>query len=123
ECTENGVSFINITHDSWLANIQKDLILENIDNDTDVIYLREYIKTINTHYQHMKNEPSNNALVNILINQREAIKAIEQRKAEAIKHIDRQIEEVFEAHGYFKEKQWYCNPKDNNLCFFVISSS
>ena len=123
ECTEKGVSFINITHKSWLDNIQKDLILEDIDNDMDIIYLREYIKTINTHYQHMKNEPFNNALVNILINQREAIKEIEERKAEAIKHIDRQIEEAFEAHGYFKEKQWYCRPNKNDLRFLVHPSS
>ncbi|TQO38971.1 PD-(D/E)XK nuclease superfamily protein [Arenibacter algicola] len=123
ECTEDGVIFTNITHKSWLDNIQKNLIIADIDNDTDIIYLREYIKTINTHYQYMKNEPSNNAIVNSFINQKEAIEKIEKNKAEAIKHIDRQIEEVFEAHGYVKDKQWYCHPKNHNLCFFVLSSS
>jgi hypothetical protein len=122
ECTDDGISFSNVTHKALLDHIQKDLILANIENDTDIIYLREYIKTINTHYQYMNNETSNNDLVNILIDQRGAIEKIEKNKAEAIRHIDRQIEEVFEKRGYIKVKQWYCHPNDDNLCFSVIPS-
>tara|TARA_R110000751_G_scaffold112188_1_gene211006 strand:+ start:12736 stop:13917 length:1182 start_codon:yes stop_codon:yes gene_type:complete len=123
ECREHDVSFINITHKSWLDQIQKSLILADIDNDTDIIYLREYIKTIESHYQYMKHRPTHNALVQGFINQKDAIASIEKKKKEATDFIDRQIEEVFEAHGYIKVKQWYCHSNDHNLCFSLNPSS
>jgi hypothetical protein len=123
ECTEDSIRFTNITHKEWLDCIQKDLILADIENDTDIIYLREYIKTIETHYQHMKHEPTHNALVQAIVNQKEAIASIEDKKKVAITFMDRQIKEVFEERGYKKVKQWYCHPNNHNLCFTVIPSS
>jgi hypothetical protein len=122
ECNEDDVKFINVTHEELINKVQANLRLSDIEDDTDIFYLREYIRTINTHYWHKMDTPQMNVLVQNLIEQSEAIEKIENGKKQAVAFIDRQIQEVFTAKGYEKNKQWFCHPEDENLCFYVASS-
>lgn len=122
ECSEDEVKFINVTHEELIDKVQVNLRLSDIEDDTDIFYLREYIRTINTHYWHKMDTPQMNVLLQTLIDQNEAIEKIENSKKQAVAFIDRQIQEVFAARGYEKNKQWFCHPEDKNLCFYVASS-
>lgn len=122
ECIEKDIEFLNLTHQDWINQIQADLVLGNIENDTDLFYLREYIKTIKSHQQDKMDAPQMNALVRALLDQREDINEIEAKKAEAVKFINQQIVEVFSERGYNLNRQWYCHPEDENLRFYVISA-
>lgn len=120
ECTIGDIEFLNITHHAWIDRVQSALILGNVDDDTDLFYLREYIKTIKTHQQEKMEAPQMNVLVQALIDQKEVVREIEEKKAEAIRFIDQQITSVFSERGYSSVRQWYCHPSNENLCFYVI---
>lgn len=119
ECTEEDITFINVTHEELIYKVQSILKLSNIDDDTDIFYLREYIRTIKTHYWNKMDTPQMNVLVQALIDQGKAIEKIETSKNRAIEFIERQTQEVFASRGYKKVRQWFCHPKNENLCFYV----
>ncbi len=122
EFLEN-VPLVNITHQEWMHQVQANLMLSDIKNDTDVLYLREYLKTIQTHYRNKMEEPINNILIQALIDHKEAVKEIEDKKTRAIKFIDEQLILAFAKWGYIKKRVFFCHPENENLCFWVIPSS
>jgi hypothetical protein len=115
ECAVNkNIKYINITHKEWVEQIQKDLLLNNYNNDTDIFYLREYLKTIASHYPTKKNKGKMNKILQALVKQRENIKIIEATKTEANVWIKNQIEDVFARRGFKKNDYGnFCHPNFN----------
>ncbi|MRX62588.1 PD-(D/E)XK nuclease family protein [Maribacter luteus] len=117
--TQRKPYFINITHRELITKVQQKLILSHIESDIDVFYLREYAKTINSHYRNKMNEPELNKLIGSLIEQKEAINEIFEKRKAAITFLDKEIEEVFTERDYKSVKSWYCHKKNENLCFCI----
>jgi len=121
ECKVNDkIIFINITHQEWIAKIQSNLVLGEILGETNLLYLREYIKTINTHYQQKMDEPKMNNVINALVRQSGHVKEIQHKLNESITFIEHQIEEVFKSFGYKKVNHWYTHRgKPHQLYFYI----
>ncbi|MBM1105177.1 PD-(D/E)XK nuclease family protein [Aurantibacter crassamenti] len=119
---ENGkYKFISITHQQLINRVQENLILSHVENDTNIFYLREYIKTINSHYKNKMDKPQLDKLLNSLIEQKEAVSEIVSKRLKAISFIEDTIKEVFAERGYKYINDWYCHPSNPNLCFCVNS--
>lgn len=121
ECVVNdAIKYINITHKELIKRLQKNLIINTKTNDLNLFYLKEYIKTIESHYKQKTDEPKMNNLVTAITNQREEIKIIQKKIEDSINFIEEQTKQVFESFGYEKTGSWYVNrnlPYD--LYFYV----
>jgi hypothetical protein len=120
ECSDGDIRFTNITHLEWIAQIQTNLILGDHNSDTDIFYLREYIKTIKDHYKRKMDEPILNNIIKKLTEQRAEIQIIEKAKSDAVTFIETTIAVIFKLKGYKKENQLYRHKDYNGLCFYVI---
>jgi hypothetical protein len=119
--TKKGRKYINITHSELINAVQKDLVMGNQISSTSLIYLNEYFKTIQSHYTAEKDQTVMNNILQALINQREHLKEIQKKTAEASEFVDKQIEEVFLERGYIKKKVWYHDVKFPGLFFWISS--
>jgi len=121
ECIVNDkIKYINITHKELIIRVQKNLIIGTKTNDLNLFYLKEYIKTIESHYKQKIDEPKMNNLVTAISNQRKEIKEIQKKINNSIAFIEEQTTQVFESFGYEKIGSWYVNrnlPYD--LYFYV----
>tara|TARA_R110002051_G_scaffold218896_1_gene282744 strand:- start:4251 stop:5444 length:1194 start_codon:yes stop_codon:yes gene_type:complete len=122
DCTQNGTTFYNVTHQELINKVQQHLVLTDIENDLDIFYLREYAKSINSHYINKMNEPISDSILATIIDQREAVNEIIEKREKSIEYIDQKIKDVFSERGYYYKKPWYCHPDNENLCFFVTPS-
>lgn len=102
--SKNKRRYINITHSELIKQVQQDLILGSSVSSTSLLYLSEYIKTIQSHYASEKDESVMNNILQALVSQRDHIKAIQDKTAEAARFVDKQIEEVFLERGFIKKK-------------------
>ncbi|KPM31512.1 Hypothetical protein I595_2779 [Croceitalea dokdonensis DOKDO 023] len=118
-CKVHETQFFNVTHQELINKVQQHLILTDIENDIDIFYLREYAKTINSHYKNKMNEPMSDKIVASLIEQKEAVNNIIKKRTASINYIDEKIIEVFAEKGYRYEKGWYYDPKYKNIRFFI----
>jgi hypothetical protein len=118
---KNGARFVNITHSELIEAVQQDLVLGNKLSTTSLMYLQEYIKTIQTHYSQQKDETIMNDILQAIINQRDHLKQIQKKTKEAADFVDKQIEEVFLERGYIKKKQWYHDERFPGLFFWISS--
>lgn len=113
ECVVNDkIKYINITHKELIKRVQKNLIFGPKINDTSLLYLKEYIKNIESHYKSIIDEPKMNEIVKAIVKQGENTQAILEKVEKSIKFIDSEIIEVFESYGFSKDKSWF---KNNNL--------
>src|SRR5690606_31641022 len=92
-------------------------------NDLNLFYLKEYFKTIESHYKSITDQPRMNEIVNALIKQGKHIKNIQNKVDESVQFIDSEINEVFKNFGYKKVKNWYINDnKHKDLVFWIHDS-
>lgn len=121
ECiVNNEIKFINITHKELINRIQKNLIIGTKTSDISLFYLKEYIKTIESHYKTMTDKPRMNEIVNAIVKQGNNIKSINDKVEASIRFIDNEIKQVFESFGFKQDKSWYRNPdKHPDLYFWV----
>lgn len=121
ECKVNDqIKFVNITHQEWIAKIQSNLVLGEISSETSLIYLREYIKTINSHYQQKMDEPKMNSVINALAKQSKNVKEIQTKLNNSVEFLEQQIEDIFKYFGYEKINNWYTDrEKPHNLYFYI----
>ena len=124
DCVINErIKYINITHKELIRRVQKNLIIGTKTNDLNLFYLKEYIKTIESHYKSITDQPRMNEIVNALIKQGKHIKNIQNKVDESIQFIDSEINEVFKNFGYKKVKNWYINDnKHKDLVFWIHDS-
>lgn len=121
---ENGkYKFVSITHQELINRVQQNLILSQVENDSNIFYLREYIRTINSHYKNKMDKPQLDELVGSIIEQKEAVSEIVSKRLRAISFIDETIKEVFAERGYKFENPWFCHPGNNNLCFWITPAA
>jgi len=116
----NKVNYLNITHKEWITEVQKQLKIGEVKNVDALLYLKEYIKTIESHYQSKMDEPKFNTIVSALTAHKDDIREIKQKYDEAVGFLERQTTEIFESYGYTRDKQWFI--KDNckyKLVFFM----
>lgn len=121
-CKVDETQFFNVTHRELINKVQQHLILTDIENDIDIFYLREYAKTINSHYKNKMNEPMSDSILATIIEQREAVNSIIEKREKSLEYINQKIKDVFSERGYYYKKPWYCHPDNENLCFFVTPS-
>jgi|GEM_PF-1378533 len=120
----NGNYFLNITHRELLECVQQNLKLTGDIDDTDLFYLREYFKNIESHYYHLKEKPEMEKIVQEITENYEAIHKIIETKAAAEKHIENQIVSVFSDYEYEKASSWFRRmDKKFDLYFYVPPAS
>ncbi|KAA5826250.1 hypothetical protein FPF71_05395 [Algibacter amylolyticus] len=120
----NGNYFLNITHKELIQRVQQNIKLTDEVSDTDIFYLREYFKNIESHYFHLKHTPEMNTIVQEITENYSAINEILKKKEAAENHIESQINTVFLEHGYVKTSKWFRREdKLYDLYFFVAPAS
>ena len=118
------VTYLNITHKEWIDEIQKQLNLGDIQNIEGLLYLKEYIKTIQSHYKAKMEASTFNNLAFSITKHNEEINDILNKIAQTSKFIEQQINEVFASFGFEKKGSWYTNPEASYpVYFYVISAS
>lgn len=126
EVTVKGkkVTYLNITHKEWIDEIQKQLNVGDIQNIEGLLYLKEYIKTIQSHYNSKMEASTYNNLALSITKHNEEINEILNKIAQTSKFIEQQINEVFASFGFEKKGSWYTNPEASYpVYFYVISPS
>lgn len=124
ECIVNdSIKYINITHKELINRVQQNLIIGTKTNDLSLFYLKEYIKTIESHYKTMTDKPRMNEIVNAIVKQGNNIKSINNKVEASASFIDNEIKEVFESFGFKKVKNWYRNSEKHPDLFFWIHDS
>ncbi|OCK42247.1 hypothetical protein BA195_11525 [Tenacibaculum soleae] len=124
ECVvNNNIKYINITHKELIRKVQKNLIIGTKTNDLSLFYLKEYIKTIESHYKTRTDQPKMNELVNVLTKQGKHIKNIQHKVDESVRFIDNEIIETFKMFGYKKVKSWFVNEDKHPDMYFWIHDS
>jgi len=120
----HGNYFLNITHRELLERVQRNVQLTGDSSDTDLFYLREYFKNIESHYFHLKQKPEMDTNVREITENYNAIGEILKKKEAAESHIDRLINAVFSEYGYVKTSKWFRREdKKFNLYFYVPPAS
>ena len=121
---EKKVTYLNITHKEWIDEIQKQLNIGDIQNIEGLLYLKEYIKTIQSHYNSKMEASTYNNLALSIAKHREEVNQILLKFEETSKFIEQQINEVFASFGFEKRGGWYTNPEASYpVYFYVISAS
>ena len=90
-----GISYINITHQEFIDSVSKQFSFTSNYNETSLFYLKEYFKTIETHYSTKRNIPIMNKSVNELISQKEKINKLLQTIDETNKSILETVANTF----------------------------
>ena len=121
---KKGNYFVNITHQELVDRIQDDLKLIADIPYRDLIYLKEYFNTIETHYYHLKEKPEMEQLLTGIAHNYKEVEKIIQAKKESENYIAQQIINVFEELGYEKVKNWY-RRRDHkfDLYFYVAPAT
>jgi hypothetical protein len=121
---KNGHHFLNITHRELIQRIQKNIQLTEEISDTDIFYLREYFKNIESHYHHLKNTPEMNSIVQEITENYSTISAILKKKVAAENHIESQINAIFSQYDYVRDSKWFRREdKMYDLYFYVPPAS
>lgn len=108
ECKANDRHyFLNITHQELLEGVQNNIQLSGDTSSTDLFYLREYFKNIESHYHHLKERPEMDTIVHEIVKNYDAVSEILKMKEEAEKHLEAQIIEVFAQYDYVKSGKWF----------------
>lgn len=124
ECiVDETIKYINITHKELINRVQQNLIIGTKTSDISLFYLKEYIKTIESHYKTMTDKPRMNEIVNAIVKQGNNIKSINNKVEASANFIDNEIKEVFESFGFKKVKNWYRNSEKHPDLFFWIHDS
>lgn len=113
--------FVNITHQELMVCVQQDLQFTGNTNTTDLLYLREYFKTMESHYYHLKEKPEMETLIKDLSRNYGAISEILNKKQEAENTIEQYKDEIFSQHNYEKAGKWFRRKdKRYDLYFYII---
>ncbi|MBS1489058.1 MAG: PD-(D/E)XK nuclease family protein [Bacteroidetes bacterium] len=67
------ISYINITHQELINAVSNQFSFTSAYNETSLFYLKEYFKTIETHYSMKRNIPQMNMTISELIAQKEKV--------------------------------------------------
>lgn len=119
-----GKYFLNVTHQELLECIQQNLQLTGEFSSTDLFYLREYFKNIESHYYHLKETPEMDKIVEQIVKNYVAISEIVEKKEASEKHIEKTIEDTFAEYEYEKAGKWFRRvDKKYNLYFYLPSAS
>jgi hypothetical protein len=113
--------FLNITHKELLERVQQNIQFTGEVSSTDLFYLREYFKSIESHYFHLKPQPLMDTIVQEITENYSTIDEILKEKAAAENYIENQISAVFSEYGYVKAKNWYRREDKKFDLYFYIS--
>jgi hypothetical protein len=113
-------NYLNITHQELIVEIQNQLKLSDVKNLDGLVYLKEYIKTIESHYTSTMDEPKFNMLVSAITKQKDEIALIQKKVEETSKFIDVQIEETFSVYGYERVGSWFTNKTAKYPIYFYV---
>jgi hypothetical protein len=116
--------FLNITHKEFIETVQQNIKLTGDISSTDLFYLREYFKSIENHYFHLKPQPVMDTLVHEITENYNKIEEILKKKEAAEKHIDNQLIAVFSEFDYVKADRWFRRgDKKYDLYFDIAPAS
>ena len=120
----DGNYFLNVTHKELVEKVQQNIQLTGELDNTDIFYLQEYFKNIESHYYHLKNKPEINALVQEITENYSIISEIISKKQAAEKYIENEINTLFSEYGYVKAAKWYRREdKKFDLYFYIPTAS
>lgn len=98
--SREDITYLNITHEELLKQVSQNFIFTSDVKDTSIFYLKEYFKTIETHYSSKQNTPIMSEILSELIlqkeNVKELLKKIDEANSFAVQTID----------GFFKNKNF-----------------
>ncbi len=125
ECKANDHNyFLNITHQELLEKVQSNIQLTGELGSTDLFYLREYFKNIESHYYHLKETPEMDKIVEQIVENYAAVSEIINKKEESEKHIEEAIDYIFKEYKYEKAGKWYRrDDKKFDLYFYIQPAS
>lgn len=116
----NDNYFLNLTHRELLERVQQNIQLTGESSDTDIFYLREYFKNIESHYYHLKHTPEMDAIVQGITENYDTINNILKKKVAAENHIEEQINAVFSEYGYVRNSNWFRREDEKFDLFFYL---
>ena len=119
----NQVVYLNITHQEWIAEVQSQLNIGDIQNLEGLLYLKEYIKTIQSHYTSKMDESTYNAIAYSIIKHQEEVQAIQLKISQTEKFIDQQIRDVFATYGYEKRGSYFTNIEATYPVYFYVPTA
>ncbi|WP_034893714.1 PD-(D/E)XK nuclease family protein [Gillisia sp. Hel_I_29] len=122
KCTsKKGRSYINITHQELVRQVQSNLNMEGGLSHTSLIYLYEYFKNIQTHYETKIAEKPMNEIVKALNNQGKEVLQIQNKVDRAVEYIDNQVLTIFENNGYERKSSGLIHPQSNHQIRFWVN--
>lgn len=119
---KDGNYFLNVTQRELVERVQHNIQLTGDLNSTDIFYLQEYFKNIESHYYHLKQRPRMYTLVKDIIENYDSINQILKKKKAAEDHIENQINIVFSEYGYVKAAKWFRREDKLFDLYFSIES-
>jgi hypothetical protein len=92
---DKNIRYINLTHGDLINQISKLFRFSSAANETSLFYLKEYFKTIETHYSSKRNNPIMNKIINDLVSQRTRVNEILRSISESENFINRTMADFF----------------------------
>ncbi|MBT8275772.1 MAG: PD-(D/E)XK nuclease family protein [Bacteroidia bacterium] len=121
---KDGNYFLNITHKELIEKVQQNIQLTGEFSNTDIFYLKEYFKNIESHYFHLKHRPEMETLVQEIVENYNPIREILKKKDEAEKYVETEINTAFSKYGYVKAGKWFRREdKKFDLYFYLPPAS
>ncbi len=115
------ISYINITHQELIDSVSKQFIFNSDHSETSLFYLKEYFKTIETHYSAKRNTPTMNKIINELIAQKEHINSLLETIGTTEEFILSTIADIFSKKGFkcFNSSGTFFKNDENEKIFFA----
>jgi hypothetical protein len=115
------ICYINITHQELIDSVSKQFSFTSDYNETSLFYLKEYFKTIETHYSAKRNTPTMNKIINELIAQKEHINSLLETIGKTEEFILSTIADIFSEKGFksFNSSGTFFKNDENEKIFFA----
>ena len=119
--SHRDICYINITHQELIDSVSKQFSFTSDYNETSLFYLKEYFKTIETHYSAKRNTPIMNKIINQLIDQKEHINSLLETISKTDDYMLKTIAEIFSEKGFksFNSSGTFFINENNEKIFFA----
>lgn len=94
------ITYLNITHEELMKQVSQNFIFTSDIKETSIFYLKEYFKTIETHYSSKQNAPIMSEILSELVFQKENVKELLKKIDEANVFATQAIDSIFQSKNF-----------------------
>ena len=121
------ITYLNITHEELIRQVSQNFLFTSDVKETSIFYLKEYFKTIETHYSSKQNAPIMSEILSELVLQKENIKELLRKIDAANEFAMQSIASTFQSkkfknsNGLTNRSKLYFISEENEALLFAIN--